>query len=235
MGFDIDDDVTGNGARPMSVEDERVVRDEAPVPNSLAELAAQPRPMPPPLPPSKPRREPAGSFIRTRVSKKEKQADKRNQFVHSLATAAATRHANASMLTDDNAAVAADDAPTQPSGTETLVDDFLNAVTELSSSSTNTVSVAPSNATAIAAKARTITQRARIELAEQAHFKAVLQHGAFKSDPLGALQEHLANRIKLEREQRERNAASLDALAAHDAQASRRLKRAVKHNRRNNK
>lgn len=231
MGFDIDDDVTGErgGARPMSVEDERVVRDEIPVPNSLAELAAQPRPAPPPLPASKPRREPAGSFIRTRVSKKEKQADKRNHFVHSIAAAAAARQQQQqqqpSMLTDDDN----NDAPPPPRGTDTLVDDFLSAVTELSASS-NTAAVAPAHASS---KARTIAQRARVELAEQAQFKAVLQHDAFKSDPLGALQEHLANRIKLEREQRARNAASLDALAAHDAQASRRLQRAVKHNRRN--
>lgn len=218
--------------RPMmSVEDERVVRDTVPVANTLDELAAQVRPMPPPLPPPKKARlEPAGSFIRTRVSKKEKQTGKRDQFVHMIASAAASRqqlrNSGANMLTDDTV----DQPPAPPTGTDTLVDDFLAAVTELTSSSNN--NALTSAATSAGTKVRTSRQRARIELSEQAQFKAVLQHEAFKSDPLGALQEHLANRIRLEREQRERNAASLQTLEAHDAQASRRLHRAVKNNRR---
>lgn len=214
----------------MSVEDERVVRDTVPVANTLDELAAQVRPMPPPLPPPrKARLEPAGSFIRTRVTKKEKQTGKRDQFVHMIASAAASRQQQrnngANMLTDDTTD---DRPPAPPTGTDTLVDDFLSAVTELSSSSN---SIALTSA-ATSSKVRTSRQRARIELSEQAQFKAVLQHEAFKSDPLGALQEHLANRIRLEREQRERHAASLQTLEAHDAQASRRLHRAVKNNRR---
>jgi hypothetical protein len=212
----------------MTLDDERVQRDEVPVPESLDELRAQVVPVPPPLPaPRKARLEPPGSFIRTRVSKREKQAGKRQQFVDMLAAAAAARQpgygaADATMASD------AGPAAVLVPPTDSFVDDFLSAMADMK---TGSGSGGSGGGVAVNASTRTIEQRARIERSEQKQFKAVLSHEAFKSDPLGALHEHVANRLKLEAEQRARQAASLSALDEQERGASRRLQKAMEKNR----
>jgi hypothetical protein len=213
--------------RVMALDDERVQRDDVPVPESLDELRAQVVPEPPPLPaPRKARLEPPGSFIRTRVSKKEKQAGKRQQFVDMLAAAAAARQPARAAAADATMAADADAAPAA-APTDSFVDDFLSAMADMKTASGS----GSGGGVAVSASTRTIQQRARIERSEQKQFKAVLSHEAFKSDPLGALREHVANRLKLEAEQRARQAASLSALDAQERGASRRLQTAMEKNR----
>ncbi len=209
-------------------------RDEAPVPSSLAELSAQVLPpAPPPTAPKASWLEPRGSFIRTRVSKKDKQAGKREQFMQTIAAAAAARQPRSNADAD----TAAGDEPPQPPvavpPAESFVDDLLSAMADIASVP-SADALKPKKPPTQPTVVRTSQQRARMERFEQQQFHAVLQHAAFKHDPVEALHEHLANRLRLEqaeREARERSAAQASTLAAHEVRASRRLERAMAKNR----
>lgn len=237
LGLEADDD-NGDMAMLMAFDSANAPRDELPVPSSLAELSAQvlPSAPPPPPPPKVSRLEPRGSFIRTRVSKKDKQAGKRELFAQTIAAAAAARQPPAAVDSAPTTTTTTAAEPVVLAPAESFVDDFLSAMADISTAAPSATSSAGGVGASAAwlSSARTSQQRARIERSERDQFKAVLQHGAFKQDPLDALREHLGNRLRLEQEAREaqqRQAAHADTLATHEVGATRRLERAITKNR----